>query len=87
MIISAATPEGARAKIFYANGEPCQLLIARFDTETKETTYYETHLKDGKIQITMTPWEKDEATGRMVRKPLLKTEVLDLYAEIDGKRV
>ena len=87
MIIRARTKEGVKAKVFNADGTRCHLLIFYFDTETKEALYYESEVVDGKRNRKMTPFEYNGISGRLERKPIIKSEVLDLYVEIDGMRV
>lgn len=83
MIISANTPEGAKAKIFDKEGNQIQLPIKSYDTETKKAEVYEL---DENGKVVMTEWKKEGKD--MKRAPVIKTITLDdSYAEIDGKRV
>lgn len=85
MIISAATPEGSRAKIYNADGTMYHLPIKEYNTETQEATVYELD-EQGRVQCT--PWVHDESKKQMVREVITKKVKLDgSYAEIDGVRV
>jgi hypothetical protein len=85
MIIQSNTPEGAKAKIYLADGRQCHLPIKEYNTETKEAVVYEL---DAQGKVKTTDWEKSPDGKGMMRSILTKTMKLeDSYAEIDGKRV
>jgi hypothetical protein len=83
MIIHANTPEGAKAKVYNADGTELNLPIKSYDTVTKEVVHYELD-ENGKIK--MNEWKKDGKV--MSRDPVLTiTKVEGSYATIDGERV
>ena len=83
MIIHANTPEGAKAKIYNADGSEVQLPIKSYDTETQEVVHYEFD-ENGKIK--MHEWKQNGKV--MSRDPVLTiTKIEGSYATIDGERV
>ena len=85
MIIKANSPEGAKTKVYHADGTEVTLHITEFDTETGVIKYL---TLDENNLIVMTPWTPNHASGKMVRKPIITTLLSPgAYAEIDGVRV
>ena len=85
MIIDAATPDGAKAKVYLKDGTLCELPIARYNTETKVAMVYE--IDDATGRVKLTEWEAD-GDNKMRRTPIIKAVILEgSYVEIDGKRV
>lgn len=86
MIINASTEDGAKAKIYNADGTEVQLPIKSYNTETQEVTHYE-YDENGKIK--MSEWKPSGKEGRLFsRDPVLTVVKLPgSYATIDGKKV
>ena len=85
MIIQSNTSEGAKTKIYLANGMLCRLPIKEYNTETQEAVVYELDEQGG---VKTTPWEQSPDVQGMMRSILTKTVKLEgSYAEIDSKRV
>lgn len=83
MIINASTEDGAKAKIYNADGTEVQLPIKSYNTETQEVTHYE-YDENGKIK--MSEWKP--SNKGFVRDPVLKvTKLPGSYATIDGVKV
>lgn len=83
MIIHAGTPEGAKAKIYNADGTEVKLPIKSYDTETQTATHYELD-ENGKIKFH--EWTQNDK--KMTRDPVLTiTKLEGSYATIDGVRV
>lgn len=85
MIITSNSEQGAKAKIFLADGSMCHLPIKEYNTITQEAVVFELD-ETGKVKTT--PWVKREDGKGMERSIITKTVKLEgSYAEIDGKRV
>ena len=83
MIIQANTPEGAKAKIYNADGTEVTLAIKSYDTTTQEAQHYEL---DENGRVKMTEWVQNNKV--MSRDPVISiTKLEGSYATIDGVRV
>ena len=87
MLIEAGTEIGNKVEIFDKDGNPLELLLKSYDTETKEAVIYVID-PITKMQK-MTPWEQLSGDGlKGTRTFLTETTVLEgSYAVIDGKRI
>lgn len=83
MIIEANTAEGAKTRVFDKDGNPLNLPIKTYNTETQEAVVYELD-ENGRVKTT--EWTIEGKSGK--RETVTKTVKLEgSYAEIDGKRV